>query len=619
MKRLVNATKAFIAEAATKLRLTPKELLALYAQLNKRDKPDELFCACCLHLESDLSDTNQLRSGIKDGVDLVISTTRATDHRYGLLFYMITHFYHGKPSEFLGTPYTGEAPKVSALPWSALFGKPDAKLECSVCLSAVTWTDSGWVCANGHGGTERTKEPLTTDVMASELAPYMESLLEPQVLESDTKQAIVAYVSDDEHKDLFGSKAAKNTVEYNKEPDILWNTQQQEAFKNIFKWLKEKPNKRKPIFRLFGYAGTGKTSMAKKVAVFAENELKGFVVFAAYTGKAAAVLKSKGCANSSTIHSLIYRPKIDRITGKIIGQEVNRESLLATARLLIIDEASMVTEEMARDLLSFGVAILVLGDPGQLPPPKGSSYFADSKPDYMLTDIERQAEDNPIIYLATRARKGLILKPGRYGDSRVLSSSVDVTDKMMLSGQIICGTNRTRHSLNERYRKIKGHHDKDSQFPSKGETLICLKNNHDNGLLNGTMWTCTQPKIKPMLKPVDHRDLRKGFIQTNLEGLHFKVRSHDLFDSSGEPLIVSTVCSAHMFDRNLPEPPWQDVAHCDQFDFGYALSGHKSQGSQYTKGLIVDESWIFSEYPEKHLYTTLTRYVDSVTVKQTSK
>lgn len=616
MKRLINATKAFIQEAATRLGLTPKELLALQAQMETRDYGDEIFCACCLHLEQHTEADNTLRSNLKSGADLLIESKRATDPRYGLLYYMIVHFYRNDPQTFLDKAGTA-IPSVSALPWSALFGTSDSKLECSVCLGPVHHTPSGWLCDKCGGGTERTKEPLTSDIMSADLVPYMEKLAKPQVLESDTKQALSAYVSDEDHTQLFGSKASKKVIEYNKEPDIPWNTQQQAAFKDIFKWLKNDPKQRNPIYRLFGYAGTGKTSMAKKVAVFAENELKGYVMFAAYTGKAASVLRSKGCANSSTIHSLIYRPKIDRITGKIIGQEVNRESLLLNARLLIIDEASMVTAEMAMDLLSFGVPILVLGDPGQLPPPKGEGYFNTQTPDFMLTDIERQAEDNPIIWLATRARKGKRIKPGRYGESRVLSSSADVTDKMVLSGQIVCGTNRTRHSMNERYRKLKGYFDKDSQFPSKGERLICLKNNHDNGLLNGTMWTCTQPKMHPMKKPVDYRDLRKGYVQTNLDGLHFKVRSHDLFDASGEPLIVNTVCSAHMFDRNLPEPPWQDVAHCDQFDYGYAMTAHKSQGSQFDDGLIIDESWIFREHADQHLYTMLTRFVERVTVKQT--
>ena len=90
--------------------------------------------------------------------------------------------------------------------------------------------------------------------------------------------------------------------------------QQDEALKAVARWLKAgKPQ----IFRLFGYAGTGKTTLAR---YFAEH-VDGQVQFAAFTGKAAQVLRSKGAVNARTIHSLIYRPRgeeavADEATGK---------------------------------------------------------------------------------------------------------------------------------------------------------------------------------------------------------------------------------------------------------------------------------------------------------------
>ena len=599
MKRLINATKEFIQEASTRLGLQPKELLALHEQLSTRDKPDELFCSCCLHLESNPEPDNALRVGLKSKKDLVISASRASDHRYGLLFYMIHHFYFNDPRVFLDSEPTAAPPNVSALQWDALFGKdvPDADtLQCSVCKGPVKHTPSGWLCDVCGGGTEEVKEL-------------------PQI--SDTRQVVESYLKDEDHEALFGSKAEKKVIQYNTEPDVPWNNDQQEAFRKIFAWLRQPEGKRAPIFRLYGYAGTGKTTMARKIACFVENELHGYVVFAAYTGKAASVLKSKGCANTSTIHGLIYRPKVDPITGKFMGENINRESILAQAKLCVIDEASMVTPKQAMDLMSFGVPIIVLGDPGQLPPPKEAGYFNTQEPDHMLQEIERQAADSPIIWLATKARKGKVIKPGRYGDVLVLGPNAEVADEHVLKGAILVGSNRTRRTMNERYRRLKGYYHKDTQFPSKGETLICLKNNHESGMYNGTLWTCTQPKIQPMLKPKDYRDLRKGMIQTNLDGLHFKVRSQDMFDAAGAPLIRQTVCSAHMFDTNLPEPPWQDVAHCDQFDFGYALTVHKAQGSQFDDGLIIDESWLFEKDANKHRYTAFTRFVSGMTVKLT--
>lgn len=622
MKRMIKATKATILEASKRLRLSPKELLILQTSTTEKK-----FCACCLHLERDQSDTNQLRLDLKPQVKLLISGPEIYDSRYSLLFFLIAEFYYQDPLTFFTrTPVASVVPeqiKISSVPSGALFNNPEYSpaLVCAECSRPVYFTSSGWVCAEGHGGSTVAKESRTDSLTAKER--FFASLKNRPTIETaegsylESMPAAVE-VSDAEEKrliEMFGSKAEKRVIEYNKEPDVPWNSEQQQAFKGVFKWLKGYNNL---VYRLFGFAGTGKTTMARKVAVFAENELGSHVVFAAYTGKAASVLKSKGCANTSTVHSLIYRPKIDHDTGKIIGQELNLESPLRNACLLILDEASMVDIQMAKDLLSFGIPILVLGDPGQIPPPKGVGYFTQAPPDFMLTDIERQARDNPIIWLATRARLGKIIKPGHYGDSLVLSPNAELTDEMIRAAdQMICGTNRTRQSLNVRYRGLNGKFEKDSQYPVKGDRLICLRNNKDNGLLNGTIWTCTNPTIEPMLQPIDHKNLSKGFRQLNLEGLHFKVRAHDIFLANGDPLIVSTVCSVHLFDRNLPEPHWRDVAHCDEFDFAYCITGHKSQGSQYDNLLVYDESQVFREHEDKHRYTCITRAVDRVTIKQT--
>jgi exodeoxyribonuclease-5 len=148
-----------------------------------------------------------------------------------------------------------------------------------------------------------------------------------------------------------------------------FSPQQDEALKAVSKWLREGQT---PIFRLFGFAGTGKTTLARH---FAEH-VDGDVLFAAFTGKAAQVLRSRGASNANTIHSLIYRPRgeeevEDETTGKTSVTpmfSVNRQSPVGNAALIVIDECSMVDEELGKDLLSFGTPVLVLGDPGQLPP-----------------------------------------------------------------------------------------------------------------------------------------------------------------------------------------------------------------------------------------------------------
>ena len=195
---------------------------------------------------------------------------------------------------------------------------------------------------------------------------------------------------------------------------MTWSSQQDAALKSVSDWLRKRD---KPIFRLFGYAGTGKTTLARHLA----EGVDGDVAFGAYTGKAALVLRSKGCADASTIHSMIYRSRESDEGGPQFV--LNRQSAAAKADLIVIDECSMVDEELGRDLLSFGQPVLVLGDPAQLPPVKGGGFFTEAEPDVMLTEVHRQARDNPIIQMSLTVREGGRLDVGNYGDSKVIRRS----------------------------------------------------------------------------------------------------------------------------------------------------------------------------------------------------
>src|SRR5690606_19579419 len=131
---------------------------------------------------------------------------------------------------------------------------------------------------------------------------------------------------------------------------MKFSPQQDDALKAVSKWL---GGGRSQIFRLFGYAGTGKTTLAR---YFAEH-VDGDVQFAAFTGKAAQVLRSKGASNARTIHSLIYRPRgeeavEDETTGKTMINPtfaLNRQSPVARAKLILVDECSMVDQRLGRD------------------------------------------------------------------------------------------------------------------------------------------------------------------------------------------------------------------------------------------------------------------------------
>jgi exodeoxyribonuclease V len=368
--------------------------------------------------------------------------------------------------------------------------------------------------------------------------------------------------------------------------------QQDEALKAVSQWLK---GGRSQLFRLFGYAGTGKTTLARH---FAEN-VDGEVVFAAFTGKAAQVLRSKGATNAKTIHSLIYRPRgeeevEDEETGKTSIAPmfaINRQSPVAKAALIIVDECSMVDEALGKDLMSFGTPILVLGDPGQLPPVSGGGYFTNHEPDFLLTDIHRQARDNPIIQLAMQVREGKEIMHGDYGTAQVISKG-QVTQPLVLEAdQVLVGTNRTRRRYNQRLRELKGF---TSEYPQSGDKLVCLRNDPAKGLLNGSLWQVmsssketVKPGINLMIRPEDD-DMDRGAAKIKLLKAAFE-------DVEGEI-------------------PWSTRKRYDEFDYGYALTVHKAQGSQWNNVVLFDESWAFRDTRERWLYTAITRAAERLTI-----
>ena len=253
---------------------------------------------------------------------------------------------------------------------------------------------------------------------------------------------------------------------------------QDTALGAVAAWLKAKPgrNGTPQVFRLFGYAGTGKTTLATHIA----EDIDGEVEFAAFTGKAASVMRGKGCHGASTIHSLIYRA---RESGEEIPSfDLWDEAPASKADLIVIDECSMVDAELGRDLLSFGVPVLVLGDPAQLPPIQGGGFFTEHEPDVMLTEVHRQAQDDPIVRLSMEIRAGEHLEPGRYGETEVVRQDDLDPQRVLDADQVLVGRNATRRAYNSRMRERRGFTE---TMPDAGDKLVCLRNNRKKGLFNG--------------------------------------------------------------------------------------------------------------------------------------
>jgi len=359
-----------------------------------------------------------------------------------------------------------------------------------------------------------------------------------------------------------------------------WSPQQDEALQAVSRWLKDKNGEQ--VFRLFGWAGTGKSTLAVHLAQGVKS-----VKYAAFTGKAALVMRKHGCKGASTIHSLIYTLISDKEGEPRFA--LDPESEAASADLIVIDEVSMVDENLGRDLLSFGTKVLVLGDPFQLPPVQGAGFFTSAEPDIMLTEIHRQARDNPIIRMSVDIREGEYLENGRYGESKVISRGDIESAEVQDADQVLVGRNKTRVDYNDRLRELKTlpRHE-----PVIGDRLVCLRNNPVKKLLNGQIWT-----IAEVRKRIGHRysmvlDADDPSIKSQA-----KVIVHEAFFAGEEDSLS-----------------WPERRQFDEFTFGYCLTVHKAQGSQWDNVYLFDESFVFREDRRRWLYTGVTRASEKITV-----
>ena len=251
----------------------------------------------------------------------------------------------------------------------------------------------------------------------------------------------------------------------------------------------------------------------------------------------------------------------------------------------LVHNCSMVGEQMGIDLLAFEVPVLVLGDPAQLPPVRSAGFFTNRMPDVMLTEIHRQEADNPIIEMATRVREGRGLPYGRYGDSQVLRLSEFDRDATIRAGvQILVGRNETRRRANARVRAARGFTD---VLPVPGDRLVCCRNDHDVGLLNGTIWS------------VD------SVLGTGDDTQYLRILGED-----GGDLVVEVHQAPF---RGEEVSPWIR-REAEEFDFGYALTCHKAQGSQWDEVVIIDESACFRQDANRWAYTAITRASKKVTM-----
>ncbi len=371
------------------------------------------------------------------------------------------------------------------------------------------------------------------------------------------------------------------------------------ALQAIGAWYK---GKTAPFITLGGYAGTGKTTLIaylRKALQDYEETTK--VAFCAFTGKAARVLDGRLKEHAvmrrsdsvSTIHSLIYTANLDE-HGAVANWQLKDK---LDYDLIIVDEASMLDENIWNDLLSFNVPILAVGDHGQLPP-VGSAFNLMADPELRLDRIFRQEVGSSIIEVATLARMNGFIPVGDYGpgvkklDRRSEETNLvvqDILENFNNDTLILCGYNTTRHRLNQAVRQYR---DVESPLPQSGDRVVCLRNNRTSKVYNGMTGT-----INNLMDALDDPEELFWMAEIALDNEDYRYYGH----------ILRSTFGAQPPEGRLPMAP--DTTPPDLFDFGYALTVHKAQGSQSPKVVLFEErfSKMTDDDYKRWLYTAVTR------------
>lgn len=431
--------------------------------------------------------------------------------------------------------------------------------------------------------------------------------------------------------------------------------QQEAGVKKAKKWWREE-REHQQVFVVAGLAGTGKsTSLPFTIEEMGIDPSR--IAFVAPTGKAARVmttkLKEQGIdAIATTVHSAIYQPKpakAEQLERDLQAYEVervlilngehpnypssNRDAILAAAKevekqiettkknldraydqdapqfqlnpesklltgnieLVVADEGSMIGETMAEDLLGFGIPVLVMGDPGQLPPVAEKPGFDLYHADVMLTEIHRQAAENPIIRIAHMVRNGERPDYGDYGNGVLVipRRKDDYTLDLDREAQVIVGRNKTRWKLTSKMRAAGGF---EGLTPQEGEPLIMCKNSRQHLLLvNGT----------PVFSSIDHDDLEEGMSRFLIDVFDEDNRRFKMFTYQG--LFEEHQAKVKGFASASKSAAFRSRITDNHVDFAWAITCHKAQGSQFDEVVIHDESEAFREDADKWLYTGITR------------
>lgn len=377
----------------------------------------------------------------------------------------------------------------------------------------------------------------------------------------------------------------------------------------------ERYNNHEKYTVISGYAGTGKSTLVKFI-IDALEVSPARVVYATFTGKAAEVLRKKGNPNAQTLHKLLYDTKPLKNGGFYRHPKDN----LAPAKIVVVDEVSMVPKDMINLLLGHQVYVLFLGDPFQLPMiDKSQCHTLLDHPDVFLDEIMRQAAESEIIQLTMKIRAGESFEYSKGQEVQIFQPNELSTGMLTWADQILCAKNVTRHNLNQQVRELNGF----IGLLQENEKVIVKRNYWEecnaegDALVNGSTGTLQHWKEDVITVPANVKISQKRvpIIRANFKPEVGSVFSDIAFDKNF--LINEEPCFDWRTEYQLNRIKRQSMGAIDlipkQMTYGYAITCHCAQGSEWDKVLVVEENFPFDRTEHaRWLYTACTRAAEKL-------
>ena len=353
---------------------------------------------------------------------------------------------------------------------------------------------------------------------------------------------------------------------------------------------------KEPYTCIAGYAGSGKSTLVNFI-IKALNIPEDQIAYVAYTGKASLVLQQKGCPGATTAHRLLYHTK-ELPNGTFV--HTPRKHLEKPFKLIVVDEISMLEKEQWEILMKWKIPVICLGDPFQLPPIAEDNGVLQH-PHIFLDEIMRQAQDSEIIRLSMDIREGKYLNYFKGKDVRIVPKD-NIADKLLVTADmVLCGKNATRFSLNNRIRRAYWG-DKYVDEPINGDKCICLKNQWAVGdLVNGSIGTISNIRkedtfyLKPKMLANFDTDYNDWFVDLSMD--------YKIF-TEGKPTVNQE--NWKLYPKEIRPM---------EFDYAYAVTVHKAQGSEYKRVVLFNEYLgRDKEQWQRWLYTGLTRASEKLVI-----